>query len=232
MPGRSLLMKASGATGDPFRSFRTLILHGNGINGSTNFVDSSPSPASITATGSAAISTAQSRFGGASISFIQTPIGSLSFTESARLSFPGDFNVETWVFFPSAPSVYAAIFEARTGNKAEPYALGFRNVSGSIVPELYTGALTFQATAGIAVNTWNHVAWVRSGSTMTTYVNKIPAGTVTLSGNLAPSNSTITIGRLPADNINATFFIDELIVTKGIALTPAQFAFDAPVLDF
>ena len=216
---------AVAASTDPFRSSRTLILHG------TSFVDSSPSPASLTVDGSATISTSQSRFGGSSISFLASPIGSVQFAAGTRLTFTGNFTIEAWVFFPSAPTNYAAIFEARSAASAEPYAVGLRNVSGLITPELYSGSAVIQATATIATNTWTHVAWVRSGSTLTSYVNKNAAGTATLSGTLGPSGSTITIGRLPFDNLNATFFLDELIVTKGVALTTAQFAFDAQVPD-
>ena len=46
-----------------------LLLHGDGTNGSTIFTDSSSYPKAVTASGNAQISTAQSRFGGASMHF-------------------------------------------------------------------------------------------------------------------------------------------------------------------
>ncbi|MEL0120796.1 MAG: LamG domain-containing protein, partial [Opitutae bacterium] len=45
----------------------SLLLKGDGTNGSTTIVDSSPSPKTVTAVGNAQISTAQSKFGGSSI---------------------------------------------------------------------------------------------------------------------------------------------------------------------
>jgi hypothetical protein len=45
----------------------SLLLHGNGTNGSTTITDNSPSPKTVTAVGNAQISTAQSKFGGASM---------------------------------------------------------------------------------------------------------------------------------------------------------------------
>ena len=47
----------------------SLLLHGDGTNGSTTIIDSSSSPKAVTAVGDAQISTAQSKFGGASIAF-------------------------------------------------------------------------------------------------------------------------------------------------------------------
>jgi hypothetical protein len=47
----------------------SLLLYGNGTNGSTTITDNSPSPKTVTAVGNAQISTAQSKFGGASIAF-------------------------------------------------------------------------------------------------------------------------------------------------------------------
>lgn len=216
--------------GDPYRAQRSLIIHANGANGSTSVTDFSPSPATLTMSGSATISTSQSKFGGSSLSFLSSSAGSISFLAGSKLTFPSDFTIETWVYFPSVPSVYAAIFEARAAASAQQFALGFRTVSGVITPELYDGSNVLQQGA-VTTQAWAHVAWVRSGSTLGTYVNKTLAGTNTLSGTLAPTGNTVFIGRLPYDNLNATFFIDELIVTKA-ALTPSQFAFDSPALDF
>ena len=56
--------------GDPFFfSNVSLLLHGDGTNGSTLIKDSSPRMNTVTAVGNAQISTAQSKFGGSSIAF-------------------------------------------------------------------------------------------------------------------------------------------------------------------
>jgi hypothetical protein len=54
---------------DPVFNNVSLLLHGNGTNGSTTITDNSPTPKTVTAVGNAQISTAQSKFGGASIAF-------------------------------------------------------------------------------------------------------------------------------------------------------------------
>jgi hypothetical protein len=52
---------------DPQFGSVSLLLHGDGTNGSTTITDSSPTPKTVTAVGNAQISTAQSKFGGVSV---------------------------------------------------------------------------------------------------------------------------------------------------------------------
>jgi hypothetical protein len=85
----------SGPT-DPYFSNVSLLLHGDGTNGSTTIVDSSASPKTLTAFGNAQISTAQSKFGGSSIAFDGTG-DYLSISSSNDLTLgTSDFTLETW----------------------------------------------------------------------------------------------------------------------------------------
>jgi len=54
---------------DPNYSSVSLLLNGNGTNGSTTFTDSSVNNHTITRNGNAQISTTQSKFGGSSMYF-------------------------------------------------------------------------------------------------------------------------------------------------------------------
>ena len=56
--------------GDPHFANVSLLLHMNGSNGSTSFVDSGPLQKTVTAHGGAQVSTSQSKFGGGSLSLI------------------------------------------------------------------------------------------------------------------------------------------------------------------
>ena len=58
---------AANADEDPYFNNVSLLLRGNGINGSTTIIDESATPKTVTVYGNAQISTAQSKFGGASI---------------------------------------------------------------------------------------------------------------------------------------------------------------------
>ena len=76
----------------------SLLLHGDGTNGSTTIVDSSSSTKAVTAFGDAQISTAQSKFGGASIAFDGNG-DYLTIPPSAKFEFGTDpFTVEFWIY--------------------------------------------------------------------------------------------------------------------------------------
>ena len=100
-PGKLVLKKDSVAVDpntDPNIASVSLLLSGNGINGSTSIIDSSPSPKTVTAFGNAQISTAQSKFGGASIAFDGVS-DYLTVASSAGLTFgTGDFTIELWLY--------------------------------------------------------------------------------------------------------------------------------------
>ena len=75
----------------------SLLLHGNGINGSTTITDNSPSPKTVTAVGNAQISTAQSKFGGGSIAFDGTGDYLTTPNNSDYQFGTSDFTVECWI---------------------------------------------------------------------------------------------------------------------------------------
>ena len=83
--------------GDPYWSSVSLLLHMNGSNGSTTFTDSSSNNYTVTAYGHAQISTAQSKFGGASGLF-DGSVDYIRATPSTNLQFGGDFTLELQVY--------------------------------------------------------------------------------------------------------------------------------------
>jgi hypothetical protein len=97
-PGKLVLKKDSVAATDTNINEVSLLLHGDGTNGSTTITDSSLTPKTVTAVGNAQISTAQSKFGGASILLD----GSGDYLDVGSNSAFGyglsDFTIETWVY--------------------------------------------------------------------------------------------------------------------------------------
>jgi len=132
--------------------------------------------------------------------------GSLSFNgstqyltvpTSAAFSFDANFTIEFWAYIISAPGSYIDL----VGTANEGTFLGAGN-SGWVVAYYTTGnairfsyqsssVWTYDAALGLSVtlNTWQHIAVVRNGTTITGYLNGVAGGTpITGAGTTLTSN--------------------------------------------
>jgi hypothetical protein len=226
----AFLAAVSGPAGptDPFFANVSLLLHGDGPDGSTSIIDSSPSPKTVTAVGDAKISTAQSKFGGASIAF--DGIDSYLNVPSVSSTTLGasDFTVELWVY-PTANTGELLFWNANAG------AFGLRlNLSNRTLFFLasLTGASHFvnAGVTSLTINTWTHLAISRYGSVLDVYKNgtRVYQAT-TFTGTMVEGSQNI----IGARTVSPTFFpgyIDELRITKGVARY--QSAFTPPTAPF
>lgn len=151
---------------DPYWANVILFLKGDGINNSTNIVDSSPNPKIITRVGDTKISTAQSKYGNSSIYFDGS--GDLLQINHADFNFAGNnFTVEFWIY-PLTSAYFIGKGDAST-------------VSGSMfsfVPQYgcttyYNGGSSISLTISFNLNVWQHIAIVRNGSSYKLYKNGV-----------------------------------------------------------
>ena len=92
-------------TGDVYYPQTSLLMHFNGTNGSTTMTDNSKNNFTATATNGAALSTAQSKFGGASL-FLDGTNDYVSIPNNAEFNFAsGTFTIEFWVELVSAQNL-------------------------------------------------------------------------------------------------------------------------------
>jgi hypothetical protein len=205
---------------DLFRSNVSLLLHGNGSNGSTAFTDNSPTPKTVTGVGNAQISTAQSKFGGASIAFDGTG-DYLSVPQSSEFSFgSNDFTVEFWLRVTAVPVGITLL-------------LDFRSAGSDIAPALYLEAITrslmyFTNNANritgssMPLATWAHIALSRSAGSTKLFIDGVQTGsTYTDANSYVSSVLKIGAGFNNADSLNG--YIDDLRITKGVARYTANF---------
>jgi hypothetical protein len=218
---------------DPYRSNVSLLLHGDGTNGSTTIIDSSPSPKTVTAVGNAQISTAQSKFGGASIAFDGNG-DTLSVQANSAFEFgTGDFTWEAWVYLNTLETVNGLYYYG-SGNNNRLQILVQTNGSFSFYAE--TGPFVEAASSASAVSatTWTHLAGTRSGNTFRCFVNGVLSGTDT-GALILPSAQTPVIGNAVTGNAarNLNGYIDDLRITKGVARYTSNFTPPtAPFPDF
>ena len=196
-------------------AFNSLLLHGDGTNGSTVITDSSGSPKTVTAVGNAQISTAQSKFGGASIAFD----GTGDYLSTTLPAFGvNDFTIESWVRFTSFAN-FRVIYDSRTNdNDILGFVLG-ANAAGQLY--IYRGGFAL-ITGALSLNTWTHVALTRASGVWRIFVDgTLQAGTYTSFGNL-----TRTVARLGMDwatlyGMNGYF--DDYRITNNVARYTANF---------
>ena len=138
---------------DPYYNHVALLIHGNGTNGSTVITDQKGK--TVTANGNAQISTAQSKFGGASAYFDGTG-DYLSVASSADFGFgTGDFTIECWV---KTAGTNKSVWDNRITNEAGTGYIA--TTTGRI--GFWNSAAAFEGTTNVADDTWHHLAWCRA----------------------------------------------------------------------
>lgn len=215
------------SSSDPSFSSVSLLLLGNGTNGSTTIVDSSPSPKTMTAVGDAKISTAQSKFGGASILFDGSG-DYLSTPNNAAFNFQSSsFTIEAWVYLTTNNPASNHCIVSNYQNPTNGWALQTASVSPG-------GRLSFNAsgdgydilgTTVLSTNTWYHVAVSGEVGSIKLFVNGVQEGSTYTGATSLNSTAITTVGGLWAGGLYNTFFgyIDDLRITKGVARYTTNF---------
>jgi len=230
IPG-NLILKNEMVEADPFFNNVSLLLHGDGANGSTTIVDSSPSPKTVTAFGDAQISTAQSKFGGASLLFDGTG-DYLDINSNSAFGYGlNDFTIECWIYRNVSAAAQVILDQRAAANPR-------------VVPTLYINANTLlyyangfnRITGGVvSAGQWVHIALSRSGTSTRLFIDGLQTGSTFLDTfNYIASPVRIGDGNdgiSPTTSLNG--YIDDLRITKGIARYTANFTPPtAPFPDF
>ena len=215
----------------------SLLLHFDGLNGSTLFINSANATTPTVNYGSPVISTAQSVFGGSSLYLDGS--SDLVVADNASLNLSNTpFTIECRFYATSLPTtvdngrfptvdsgpVATIISKDQWGyNFSWCIALaqdGFMCVTG----DYGAGATRFYTASSISTNEWHHVAYVYNGTTLSVYLDGVivgsPQATIISNG-----DSNISIGCMSYNNPSNRFtgYIDELRISKGYALYNSNF---------
>lgn len=189
----------------------------DGTNGSTTFTDRSSFAHAVTANGNVAISTAQSQFGDQSASFDGTG-DFLSLSHASAFDFQsGDFTIEVGLRLNTVAASFQAIYDTSPNGSGGTRVNGFVwYISGNSLRVFSNGVDRLTASTTLVVNTWYHLALVKTGSTWYQYFNGTRDGNSANYAFATTSTSPI-IGQLcnVPDSLNG--FMDNLRVTKGVA---------------
>lgn len=201
----------------------SLLLHFDGTNGSTTIADSSPNALTATAYGGAALSTAQSKFGTASLELeggkyvtVDPPSGFALGTDL--------WTVEGWVYMRSLAEYSCFLEIGNHGSDGILFALG--SMRGAVV---YSGGF-YGSGATVPLNQWNHVAWSFDGSLLKMFLNGVEQWSAAFSLNLTGGGTISTgwpIGLSAYDPNNQSYifdgYLDELRIVKGTAVYTENF---------
>jgi hypothetical protein len=206
---------------DPNFASVTLLLPANGANASTAFTDSSSGGRAVTANGGAQISTALSKFGGASGRF-QTAGDYLQLTHGTSFG-TGNFTIETWLN-SAWNQDDNLIFEFRPAVNFGCWV----NPGGSVWT--VTPATGYAQNGTIATNQWAHFALVRDSGTMRLYLD----GVQTWSGSdssVIDTSGNLFIGRAFDALRNPQFYFDDYRIST-VCRYPSGTTFTPPVAAF
>ena len=217
-------IKATGTTvGDVHFPKVRLLLPLDGSNGATATSDSSNDNRTITFVGSdSEISTAQSKFGGSSLS-ITGGSSRITTPGTSSLNATGDFTMEVWIYNSSTSDYPCLLTNSASSGELSCY---LASTTSNQILRLWNNSAVTNFSTTLPQNQWYHFALVRSGSTVKLYVNGTADSTTRSdSGTYGwGSQSNLHIGGYPTrTDYNFEGYLDDFRLTVGAARYTTNF---------
>ena len=156
----------------------------------------------------------------------------LSVADNAALDMgASNFTVELWIYPTATPGSTVGLYSKRSGNSA--YGGVLLQLTNTLQPNAFatlngsSWGVTINSVTGTCVlNAWNHIAFTRSGSTWTLWLNGASIGSNTsVTGTIPDNASAVCIGAGAADGTTAVSacYISNVRAVKGTAIYTAAF---------
>ena len=208
---------------DPSYNNVSLLLLANGANNSTTFVDSGPANRTVSVNQlSPVITTAQSKFGGGSLTG-----GRVSVPYNSAFDFgTGDFTVEFWFRYEGTLN---SEFRFTTGTGSSFFSFGSRVVSSVRRIGLVLEGVTWDTEISwspASNNTWAHLAISRESGTVRAFQDGTLLGSNSSNRNWSMNSSIFIVSPASSSSSIATgaVYFDDFRVTKGVARYTAAFS--------
>lgn len=218
-----------GAETDPYFGNVVLLMHMDGSNGGTSFLDQSLNTKTASRVGAGVTTkTENPKFGSAAAGGFDAS-SALTVANHLEFSFgTSDLTIECWFYVTSTTGNHSLIEHGNVGTPTSQKSFGiYTSGSGVWQVYFYTSSGTYIAfsstDAPFSANQWTHLAVTRNGNTQRVFINGIIGGT---------NSGTFTIGT-PIDNIYMGNYnglaqplnglIDEVRITVGVGRYTANF---------
>jgi hypothetical protein len=229
----------SGGGADPSFANVVLLCGFEGTNGSTSLTDESVSAHTMTANGTAAISTAQSKFGTSSLRLTGGTAGYVSSVDSADwwLGSHTEWTVEFFIRFNTAPSgtSLGMISQAASTSGASSWYF-----SWSVIPSgprfscfNSTTQTSLDATLGFSTGQWYHWAAARDASNnIRVFIDGAMIKKQLYANSMNNSSEPLRIGKWSPTSSSFDGWMDELRITAGVCRYDSDSGFTVPAAAF
>ena len=164
-----------------------------------------------------------------SVNFVsKTEADYLQVSANSDLSLTGDFTIEYWTWISDSETHTRQVSSGNyyTAGKNGNWYFGLSPTSGNVVFYTYdaqSNAESVNISQTISLNSWHHAAAVRSGNTVTLYLNGVSIGSGTVSKDLVDgADGGLQIGRLTVYGSHMGY-ISNFRILNGEALYTANF---------
>jgi hypothetical protein len=206
---RALSSGGGGGGSDPYFANVVLLVHGDGANGGTTFIDSSSYNRTPQFISDVTTSNEQTIFGQNTIKSVQGTFGGsvLQYASSTDFAANQPFTLEFQIYITSAPFF-------------QPFFMGRSGTSYTIINE-ESKAIQFSSYPGdgggnLTVNSWNYVAYSVNSTEVNLYINgnKMTGTSVGLSD---PATQPFGLTNIPDGIRSLQGYLAEIRYTKGVA---------------
>ena len=205
-------------------------------------VDRSPNVYTITNNGTVTTTNTVTPFATQSSSLDDYTLNALNYsvgfngTTTQYLSIPantafrqdqGNWTVECWIYLTAVGTTSRIPLSMGTYLSVDNFVM-YVNAAGALGYEAGTGAWSaaanYESAAGaIVANTWYHIAFVRNGTTFTSYINGAVAKTQASASFGVGASNLLYIGNYFAANYGFTGYISNVRIVNGTAVYTAAF---------
>jgi hypothetical protein len=150
---------------------------------------------------------------------------------SSLITFASAFTFEAWIYPTDTSIIYWGLWDSRqAGASAQAMVFNIDPLASPVAGQgrmMYYNGSYHYGTSTVNYNTWTHVAWVRSGTTMTFYVNGVAGGTATVSGTQTGTATSNPVYIGSKDSGSASYglvgYISNFRIVNGTAVYTSNF---------